>query len=128
MKEKDNKKKKLFLGCYNKSVILTYLGVSISLLGMINIEHRGISVICLVTAGICDLFDGVVARKSKRTDTERAFGVQIDSLADMISFIAFPRIKIRDISWKNLDFWLPLITRKIWQHSACIPMATASWS
>jgi len=97
MKKADNENKKLFLGCYNKSVILTYIGVAIALLGMINIENKAISIMCLVIAGICDLFDGVVARKCKRNDTEIAFGVQIDSLADMISFIALPSMMLIEL-------------------------------
>ena len=45
---------------------------------------------CFMVAGVCDLFDGAVARKCERTEEEKAFGVQIDSLVDMISFIALP--------------------------------------
>ena len=45
---------------------------------------------CLIIAGICDLFDGVVARTCKRTESEKEFGVQLDSLVDVIDFIAFP--------------------------------------
>jgi CDP-diacylglycerol--serine O-phosphatidyltransferase len=44
----------------------------------------------LMIAGICDLFDGTFARLFKRDSEELAFGVQIDSLADMVSFIALP--------------------------------------
>ncbi len=82
------------IGKYNKSVILTYAGVCISIAG-INLSLRGnipAAVICLVFAGICDLFDGVIARRCKRDEEEKQFGVQIDSLADMISFSAFPAV------------------------------------
>lgn len=43
-----------------------------------------------------------------------------------LSFLALPRIKIRDISWKTLDFGLPLVNRKIWQHGAYTPMVAVS--
>ena len=48
------------------------------------------SFICFAFAGICDMLDGFVARKCKRTDEEKAFGVQLDSLVDVFSFVAFP--------------------------------------
>ena len=46
----------------------------------------------MIVAGICDLFDGKIARMMKRTPEEKSFGVQIDSLADMIDFVALPVI------------------------------------
>ncbi len=84
----------MFVGKYNKSVILTYIGVVCSLTGIgaaVN-NHLTVAMICLIVAGICDLFDGVVARKCKRDEQEKEFGVQIDSLADVISFLAFPAV------------------------------------
>ena len=80
------------IGKYNKSVILTYVGVACAVFGMALAMDGKIlwAMICLIISGICDLFDGVVARKCKRDEEEKEFGVQIDSLADMISFIAFP--------------------------------------
>lgn len=83
----------MIVGMWNKSVILTYLGLCAAVLGMyisivgINLNY---AVICLIIAGIADLFDGSVARKIKRTDEEKSFGVQIDSLVDVMSFIALP--------------------------------------
>lgn len=82
----------MFVGKYNKSVILTYAGVAISVFGMflaLN-EHVNYAMLCLIIAGICDLFDGKIARMIKRTEEEESFGVQIDSLADMIDFVALP--------------------------------------
>lgn len=93
--------KKYFVGCYNKSVILTYLGVGFSVFGMLyltntiqleSINRFDVSMICLIVAGICDLFDGFIARKCNRNEQEKLFGVQIDSLADVISFLIFPVI------------------------------------
>lgn len=84
----------MIIGKYNKSVLLTYLGAAVSVMGMF-LAMRGLlsyAMICLVAAGVCDLFDGVIARKCKRDEEEKAFGAQIDSLADMISFLAFPAV------------------------------------
>ena len=109
MKEKS----KLFIGYYNKSVVLTYIGIIMSILGIINIMHGyeicgiesvnrvTISMIFLVLAGICDLFDGFIARKCKRTEQEKQFGIQIDSLADIISFVVFPVIILSRMAYRH---------------------------
>ena len=47
-------------------------------------------IICLLVSGLCDCFDGKVARAIKRTDDEKAFGIEIDSLCDLIAFGALP--------------------------------------
>ena len=49
--------------------------------------------LCLLLSGFCDAFDGVVARtKKNRTDDEKGFGIQIDSLCDAVSFGVFPAV------------------------------------
>lgn len=80
------------IGEWNKSVILTYIGVAMSILGM-RLAVDGFihyAIACLIVAGVCDLFDGVIARKMERTEMQKAFGKQLDSLADVFSFVAFP--------------------------------------
>lgn len=82
----------MFIGKYNKSVILTYIGIIIAILGMhfaIN-ENMSYAMICLIFSGICDLFDGKIARMCKRDDAEKEFGKQLDSLADVFLFLALP--------------------------------------
>ena len=83
---------KRIVGFWNPSVVLTYVGMSLAILGMLLAVNRqfNYSFICLVLCGICDLFDGAVARRFKRTDEEKAFGIELDSLVDVISFIALP--------------------------------------
>lgn len=90
--------KKIIIGVYNKSVILTYIGVIIAFLGMCLVKDNvNIAMACLVISGICDLFDGKIARMCKRTDKEKEFGIQIDSLADVVSFLVFPGIILSNI-------------------------------
>ena len=83
------------IGKWNKSVILTYIGMSISILGIIlvlnNIDIK-YTFICFMLAGICDLFDGTIARRCKRTKEEKMFGIELDSLVDVISFITLPLV------------------------------------
>ena len=82
--------KKIFLGVYHPSVLLTYLGLSLSLYGIFFPKSPAFSLILLILAGLCDTFDGMVANAFQRNDLEKAFGVQIDSLSDLISFGVFP--------------------------------------
>lgn len=83
------------IGYYNYAVILTYLSLISALFGT-HLAFRGEPVgalICLLLCGAFDSFDGMVARTKKgRTEEEKKFGIQIDSLVDMFSFGIFPAI------------------------------------
>lgn len=84
-----------FIGYYNYTVILTYLSLISGALGMkFACDGRGgIAIICLAFSGFCDMFDGVVARSKKdRTADEKSFGIQLDSLCDVICFGVLPAI------------------------------------
>ena len=79
----------MIIGCYNKSVIITYIGILSAIWGIANSDNPRIALAFLIIAGICDLFDGPVARLCKsRTPEDKEFGKQIDSLADVIISIA----------------------------------------
>ena len=83
----DTEKKTGLIGFYNYTVVLTYIGMWIGFLGvMLAIKDRYVgSLICLMLAGVCDMFDGTIASTKKdRTRDERTFGIQIDSLSDML--------------------------------------------
>lgn len=85
------------LGYYNYSVILTYLSLVFAAMGFsfaLNGGETGIfgAMICLLFSGICDMFDGAVAKKCKRSDAEKLFGIEIDSLSDLVAFGAVPAI------------------------------------
>lgn len=82
----------MFIGFYGASVLLTYLGLSFAITGMViaSLGKIPVAVMCLILAGICDMFDGTVARACKRSEEEKKFGIQIDSLVDTVSFGVFP--------------------------------------
>ena len=86
----------MIIGSWHPSVVLTYAGAATSALGMsLALDgHLSGAVACLVVAGLADLFDGPVARAMSRTAAQRAFGVQVDSLADVLSFVAFPVVLV----------------------------------
>lgn len=83
------------IGVYDYTVILTYLslisgslGIFVSLSGL---GHPYYGTFFLLFSGLCDAFDGKVAStKKKRTDEEKRFGIQIDSLSDLVSFGILP--------------------------------------
>jgi CDP-diacylglycerol---serine O-phosphatidyltransferase len=84
----------LFLiGYYNYTVWLTFIGMLSSVVGMgFAVGGKVIpAVICLMFSGFCDMFDGIVARTKKdRTDEEKRFGIQLDSLSDIVCFGVLP--------------------------------------
>ena len=51
-----------------------------------------ISFVVLSFSFLTDMFDGKIARAMKRTEDAQKFGIQIDSLSDLISFGVFPAI------------------------------------
>ena len=81
------------VGFYNYTVILTYMSLASSITGLFfpfN-GHLSIGILCLELSGLFDAFDGKVARSKKdRTKDEKRFGIQIDSLCDLVSFGVFP--------------------------------------
>lgn len=82
-----------FIGVYDYTVILTYASLISSIFGMTQAIHGDYktAILCLAFSGILDAFDGRVARtKKNRTEDEKAFGIQLDSLCDVICFGVFP--------------------------------------
>lgn len=83
------------IGVYDYTVILTYLSTILAMAGMF-LAFSGketAAVLLLVACGMIDLVDGPVARtKKNRKEDEKSFGIQIDSLNDLISFGVLPAV------------------------------------
>jgi CDP-diacylglycerol--serine O-phosphatidyltransferase len=81
------------IGFYNYTVILTYISLFISAVG-IGFAVTGdpfTALFCLLASGICDMFDGKIARtRKKSTEEEKRFGIQLDSLCDIVYFGVLP--------------------------------------
>ena len=83
------------IGFYDYTMVLTYLsllsattGIVVSLSGG---GHPYVGCYFLLVCGLCDAFDGKVARTKKdRTRMEQNFGIQIDSLSDIVAFGVLP--------------------------------------
>ncbi len=84
-----------FIGVYDYTVILTYMSLISGIVG-IKLAFSGEimwAILCVGISGICDMFDGVVARtKKNRTQDEKNFGIQLDSLCDVVCFGVVPAI------------------------------------
>lgn len=81
------------IGFYGYTVWLTYLSLALSTTGIfLAADHNPIAaIICLLLCGVCDMFDGKVARtKKNRTEQEKKYGIQIDSLSDIVAFAVLP--------------------------------------
>ncbi len=83
------------IGFYNYTVIMTYVSLLISSAGLyfaVN-DRPYIALFCLLSSGICDMFDGKIARtRKKSSDEERSFGIQLDSLCDLVCFGVLPAV------------------------------------
>ncbi len=101
------------IGFYNYTVILTYLGLLSSVTGIFLACGIGnlpaspkYAIVCLMISGLCDMFDGKVARTcKKRTEQEKQFGIQIDSLCDLVCFGILPSVIGYSVGMKN---WLDI--------------------
>ena len=84
-----------FIGFYDYTVILTYMSLISSVFGITRAVQGDfrLAVVCLALSGLCDAFDGRVARAKKdRTKDQRNFGIQLDSLCDAVCFGVFPAL------------------------------------
>ena len=83
------------IGFYNYTVLMTYFSLLLSCIGLFltTIGRPIESLILILLSGVCDMLDGKIARTRKQsTDEEKRFGIQLDSLCDIICFGAFPAV------------------------------------
>ncbi len=81
------------IGFYNYTVVLTFISLISAVFGMAQAMdgHFRIAIVCLAISGLCDTFDGKIARTKKdRTQEEKLYGIQLDSLCDVVCFGIFP--------------------------------------
>ena len=75
---------------------MTYLSLISGVIGILASSTGRpmvVTVICLMLSGFFDMFDGKVARtRTKSTEDEKRFGIQLDSLADIVCFCVLPAV------------------------------------
>lgn len=83
------------IGFYDYTVILTYISFISAVAGIFCASTMNLrwAIFFLAFSGLCDMFDGKIARtKKNRTEDEKSFGIQIDSLCDIVCFGVLPII------------------------------------
>lgn len=115
------------IGYYNVSVILTYIALLSSFFGMANLSVARsnpwaikIAFLCLLFSGLCDMFDGKIARRTNRSPEAREFGIQIDSLCDLICFGVYPAFIVITISRKH---WISMLAGALFVLGGVIRLA-----
>ena len=83
------------IGFYDYTVVLTYMSLLSASIGIfVTLSgggHPYIGTFFLLFCGLCDAFDGAVARtKKNRSEQAKKFGIQIDSLCDLVAFGVLP--------------------------------------
>lgn len=85
--------------CSLAGLLCALLGIYYAILG-----NFPVAIIGIIWAVLFDWADGIVARQmTGRTDHHRAFGSQLDSLIDIVSFGVFPAIFL--ISYGKFSPW-----------------------
>jgi len=102
----------MILGSYNPACLLSLFGLMAAVGSMI-LSTSGIielALVCLIVAGLADLFDGVLARRLQLSKYEKEFGVQLDTAVDVVAFVATPVVIGLNTGQMN---WL-LILGMVW--------------
>ena len=112
------------IGYYNYSVILTYAGLVSAIVGMAAAlggicGGKFVSILCLMVCGLCDMFDGAIAARCKRSEDAKCFGTQIDSLCDMVCFGVFPAVLVFTMDGN----WYTIICMALYVLAAVIRLA-----
>jgi CDP-diacylglycerol---serine O-phosphatidyltransferase len=82
----------VILGAYNPACLVTLSGFLAAAAAIVLATSGRVefALVGLMLAGLADLFDGVVARRISRSAYEKEFGVQLDTVVDVVSFVATP--------------------------------------
>ncbi len=85
--------------CSLAGLLCAVLGIYFAILGRFPLAMIGV-----LWAVLFDWGDGIIARKMKgRTDGQRSFGGQLDSLIDIVSFGVFPAVFL--LSYGHFNPW-----------------------
>jgi CDP-diacylglycerol--serine O-phosphatidyltransferase len=85
---------KWILGVYNPACLVTLSGLLASIAAIV-LATRGmyeLAMVGLIFAGIADLFDGFIARRLQLNSFAKEYGVQLDTVVDIIAFVVAPLV------------------------------------
>ena len=77
-----------------KANLLTFLGLAMAVIGILLcfIDQTFVASVLLMLVGICDGFDGFFAKKFRKEYQNPEYGIQLDSLCDIVGAGIFPVI------------------------------------
>lgn len=81
------------LGFYDYTVVLTYVSLGISIFGITRALQGDfkIAIFCLALSGLCDMFDGKIARTKKTVQRmRRSLGFRLIPFAMWCALVFFP--------------------------------------
>ncbi len=113
----------MFIGVYNLANFVTLLGLVLSVVAcMLASKGEMEWAVCLFSfSGICDMIDGRIARKvGGRSRKDKVFGIQIDTVCDMVSFGVTPALLVY---FCGFDEWYDIIIYIIYASCAAIRLA-----
>lgn len=111
-----------FIVIHNPPTLVTLLGLFLSLSAIYFALHQkmNMALILLMYAGIADLFDGFVARRCELSELDRRFGVQIDSMVDVVSFVIAPMVMGYQM---GMDTWWALLALIFYSYAGVMRLA-----
>lgn len=94
----------MIIGIYKLWLMFSYVGL---LFGIISIyfakfQNFKLALLSLIFSSLIEIFDGTIARKFKRTDKEKQFGIEIDSILDTINFGAISIIIFLNMGFNRI--------------------------
>ena len=108
------------IGVYDYTVLATYLSLAFGVSGILAAMNGSpySALLCLMVSGLLDAFDGRIARtKKNRTEQEKRFGIQIDSLNDVVCFGVLPGVI--GASLGGGEWWRPFLCSRR-AHPPCL--------
>lgn len=113
----------MFIGVYNLANFVTLLGLAASFVACVFAHHAKLelAVCMLLLSGLCDMFDGRIARGAgSRTRKEKVFGIQIDTVCDMVSFGVTPAFIVYSFGFGE---WYDILIYIVYVCCAAIRLA-----
>lgn len=113
----------MFIGVYNLANFVTLLGLASAVVACVFAQHGHLELaVCMfLLSGLCDMFDGRIARGAgSRTRKEKVFGIQIDTVCDMVSFGVAPAVIVYFCGFNK---WYDIIIYIVYVACAAIRLA-----
>src|SRR5574344_20073 len=93
----------MIIGIYKIWSMFSYIGLLFGVISIYfsRINNIKLALLSLMFASLIDMFDGTISRQFKRTEKEKQFGIEIDSILDTINFGVVPIIIYLNMQYSN---------------------------